>query len=219
MENQGDVAERNINRMEHHCSYIPPAGYQRSSSSLSNDTETEDTRIRRKINSILFHEWNPIGYDGMPEDEYSSYVPSVLRLLKDGASVQTVSDLLHKIGNESIGMNTKAEVNMSVAKKLRALMDNEVAAGPLNQQPHLPRYNSTSAVYPGPYYSPRDAQEYRLRGEINDVLYYAWDPIGTTTFQCPHRDQYMTYVPRILPLMKDGANVELISKELHKIAN
>ena len=88
--------------------------------------DADDTSLRREINCILYKDWDPIGMHdcGCPSDEYSSYVPSILRLLKDGAAVDSISKKLQEIAAESIGLSTKEEKNMLVAKKLRALMDN-----------------------------------------------------------------------------------------------
>jgi hypothetical protein len=54
----------------------------------------------------------------LPRDEYKSYAPSVLSLMQEGANVWQISELLHKIAkDEKIGIDTKEEVNMLVAKK------------------------------------------------------------------------------------------------------
>lgn len=83
----------------------------------------DDSNLRRQINRILYNDWDPIGVRGCaPSNEYSDYVPRVLGLLKDGANVQQISELLHNIADEYMGITATAQVNTMVAMKLRALM-------------------------------------------------------------------------------------------------
>ena len=32
------------------------------------------------IDKLLYEQWNPIGVDGLPQDEYSSYVPEIFSI-------------------------------------------------------------------------------------------------------------------------------------------
>lgn len=208
-------------------SYSPP-DIQRSSSLLPPNVSADDDRLRCQISSILFHDWNPIGClgDGMPSDEYDDYVPSILRLLKDGANVQQISLELHQIAEEYIGLNTNAQVNTLAAKKLRALMENEVIVDERNYTYQPDEYNRrySPVFHHGLYDSPppiaSTTDDRRLRDKINDILYYAWDPIGTMKHPSVllPRDEYECYVPSVLRLLKEGGHVQEISKLLHKIA-
>lgn len=46
--------------------------------------------LMRAVNTILWRDWDPIGC-GVPEDEYESYVPEVVRLLTAGASAGEIA--------------------------------------------------------------------------------------------------------------------------------
>ena len=84
-----------------------------------------EDRLQDKINDILYYAWDPIGMKYSccpPRDEYKQYVPSILRLMKEGADVEQISQLLQKTAKAYMEIDTKPEVNMLVAKKLRAMM-------------------------------------------------------------------------------------------------
>lgn len=40
--------------------------------------------LELKVREILYHDWNPCGVEGLPEDEYDTYVPWVAKLLTNG---------------------------------------------------------------------------------------------------------------------------------------
>jgi len=49
--------------------------------------------LLRSVNTILWRDWDPIGC-GVPEDEYESYTPEVVRLLtEDTPAVQVAAYL------------------------------------------------------------------------------------------------------------------------------
>ena len=52
-------------------------------------------RWRRRIREVLNSKWNPIGVEGLPEDEYDTYVGKVAAMLRDGASDDELSEYLH----------------------------------------------------------------------------------------------------------------------------
>jgi hypothetical protein len=200
--------------------------------------DADDTNLRRGINRILFDDWDPIGVnDCAPSDKYSSHVPAVLRLLKDGASEQQIGMLLQTIATEHIGLNSKAEDNMLVAKKLRALMEDDTQAVADGDYGNICVRTDGSmfvAVETGSgniltawkgdddvrflhqLFQPRPsrpstiatAEEYK----ITMILYNDWDPIGVKGMA--PLDEYDSYVPSVLRLLKGGATVEQISKQL-----
>ena len=55
----------------------------------------------REINLILWKDWDPIGC-GVPQDEYQSYAPEVLRLLIDGADLHRLSGHLQSVAKLSL---------------------------------------------------------------------------------------------------------------------
>lgn len=51
----------------------------------------------QQVDRLLWQEWDPIGINaGGPDDEYSGYVPSIVRLLLEGADVQKIAQRLHQ---------------------------------------------------------------------------------------------------------------------------
>jgi hypothetical protein len=59
-------------------------------------------RFSPELGLLLWAAWNPIGAD-VPLDEYESYVPTIWRLLAEGAEVDELSAHLLKITDEQIG--------------------------------------------------------------------------------------------------------------------
>lgn len=58
-------------------------------------------RAIKRINAILWKDWDPIGA-GVPEDEYESYAPPILRLLLDGARKAAISEYLFDTADATI---------------------------------------------------------------------------------------------------------------------
>lgn len=74
----------------------------------------------RAVNTILWKDWDPIGC-GVPEDEYESYAPDVLRLLKDNAGRATLAAHLQSVAKESLSCPISEARAAGVADKLLAL--------------------------------------------------------------------------------------------------
>lgn len=55
----------------------------------------------KRINAILWCDWDPIGC-GVPEDEYESYAPEVLRLLNSGAARDVMIAHLRHVAAEAL---------------------------------------------------------------------------------------------------------------------
>ena len=66
---------------------------------------------------------------------------------------------------------------------------------------------------------PYDLQELKKRAknriEIDEILWNDWDPIGIN--DCAPRDEYQSYVPRILNMVMNGSKSKEISIELYHI--
>jgi|SRR5690242_3248274 len=78
--------------------------------------------IQDQIRSILVRDWNPIGVDDIPADEYDGYIGGIYRLLCSDASVEDIARHLHKIAMSSMGLSSGGpEDHHDVAKKLRTL--------------------------------------------------------------------------------------------------
>jgi len=76
----------------------------------------------KPVRDVLFRDWDPIGC-GVPEDEYDSYIPGIIRLLLQGADSQEISDHLYTLETVSMGLRGDRERNARVAAKLLSLMD------------------------------------------------------------------------------------------------
>lgn len=82
---------------------------------------TRDTKAEtRKINTILWKDWDPIGC-GVPEDEYWSYVWPVYKLLIDDAPRGDVTAYLRWVADEYITLPVPEERLNEVVDKLMAL--------------------------------------------------------------------------------------------------
>lgn len=80
------------------------------------------TKLWEQVNRILWEDWDPIGInDSGPEDEYSGYVPSVIKLLNQDADEKKIAKLLLEHANINMGGSTKLEDHLKVAKKLKQL--------------------------------------------------------------------------------------------------
>jgi hypothetical protein len=73
----------------------------------------------RAIDEILWRLWDPIGVNDMPEarDEYSSYAPGILGLLRRGADDEEIARHLRMIESERMGLHPT-----SPAERLRAVL-------------------------------------------------------------------------------------------------
>ena len=74
----------------------------------------------KAINLILWRDWDPIGC-GVPEDEYQSYAPGVLRLLEGGADCHKLAAHLARVAQESMACPISETKAGEVADKLLAL--------------------------------------------------------------------------------------------------
>jgi len=86
-----------------------------------------DRRLYTRIDRILYEDWDPIDVKAWGQyectDEYSDYVPAVLRLLNDGADEQQISEHLQKIAKDYMGLPTQAQDNALAAEKIVALKE------------------------------------------------------------------------------------------------
>jgi hypothetical protein len=81
--------------------------------------------FRKRINHILFKEWDPIGVRDMegPEDEYEMYVYGVFRMLLDGKDEEAIANHLLEIERERMGLSqpTSGEHRIAVGRILKSL--------------------------------------------------------------------------------------------------
>lgn len=79
------------------------------------------------VDRILWEEWDPIGVNDMPaaREEYSSYVPGIVRLLRDGADEAQIARHLQTIEEISLTMEVYDERRRRVAGKIVSLRNAE----------------------------------------------------------------------------------------------
>ena len=80
----------------------------------------DNEKLVSEVDRILWEEWDPIGVNDEPSarDEYSSYVPGVVRLLRDGADAAQIARHLQAIEEVSITVGVYDERRRRVAGKL-----------------------------------------------------------------------------------------------------
>ena len=81
-----------------------------------------DLIIQKKIDDILWHDWDPIGinYYG-PRDEYSGYVTNIFNLKKEGADRIRIGNRLLELETNSIGLSGNLDKCLNIADKIIAL--------------------------------------------------------------------------------------------------
>ena len=50
-----------------------------------------------RVRHVLRRDWNPVGAEGLPEDEYNSYVWPIVGLLREGAGGDAIGDCLQQM--------------------------------------------------------------------------------------------------------------------------
>jgi hypothetical protein len=72
---------------------------------------------RDELNALLLKEWNPIGVEDLPEDEYSSYAGQLALLLREGAPESDIAAYLSRVSTETIGMRPAPEGDRRFASR------------------------------------------------------------------------------------------------------
>lgn len=80
-------------------------------------------KLYEQVDKILWEDWDPIGVNSSShDDEYRSYVPSIVAWLMEGADEKKIAKRLFQHTNVSMGMSSKLEDHEGTSKKLRALI-------------------------------------------------------------------------------------------------
>jgi hypothetical protein len=66
----------------------------------------DEMELYKKIDEILWNDWDPIGVSGAPEarDEYYGYLPTVFRLALEGSGENKITDYLLSVETERMGL-------------------------------------------------------------------------------------------------------------------
>jgi hypothetical protein len=73
------------------------------------------------VRAILRWDWNPIGLDDLPEDEYDAYVWPIISMIEGGASLESVADYLDWASSENMCCPVPREINLQFAVRLSDL--------------------------------------------------------------------------------------------------
>jgi len=96
--------------------------FSRNKKFKDNLTTSNDFLLYKKIDDILWFEWDPIGIiDVAPRDEYQSYVPEIFRLIKSNADKKVIADRLYKLETETMGMNGNMNHCLTIADKILSI--------------------------------------------------------------------------------------------------
>lgn len=84
-----------------------------------NLTVAKDFLLYKKIDAILWFDWDPIGINGIaPRDEYQSYVPEIFGLVKENADRQVIAKRLHKLETEELDKFGTLKNCLTIADKI-----------------------------------------------------------------------------------------------------
>jgi hypothetical protein len=93
--------------------------FNRNKGLRNNLIAAKDFLIYKKIDDILWYDWDPIGVNDIaPRDEYQSYVSQIFRLKKSGADKQEIANLLLKLETKTMGMGGTMEKCLIIAEKI-----------------------------------------------------------------------------------------------------
>jgi len=93
--------------------------FSRNKKFKDNLTAAKDFLLYKKIDDILWFDWDPIGVNEFAlRDEYQSYVPEIFGLAKANANRQQIVEQLFKIETAIIGMGGSIENCLTIADKI-----------------------------------------------------------------------------------------------------
>ncbi len=96
--------------------------FNRNKKLKKNIQSAKDLITYKKIDDILWYDWDPIGInDVAPRDEYSGYVTGLFNLKKEGADRIKIGKRLLELETNSMGIPSNLEECLIVADKILAL--------------------------------------------------------------------------------------------------
>ncbi|WP_426291860.1 hypothetical protein ACN9ML_17470 [Dyadobacter endophyticus] len=79
-------------------------------------TTANDFLLYKKIDHIFWFDWNPKGInESAPRDEYRRYIPDILTLIKEKASMQEIANRLYKLETNNMGVSGTPENCLAIA--------------------------------------------------------------------------------------------------------
>lgn len=93
--------------------------FSRNNKLKNNLTAASDFLLYKKIDDILWFDWDPIGINDIaPRDEYQSYIPEIFGLVKAKADIQVIASRLHKLETDNMGMSGTLKNCLIIADKI-----------------------------------------------------------------------------------------------------
>jgi hypothetical protein len=85
----------------------------------------KDDELFARVDRVLWEDWDPIGVRalGGPDDEYRGYVPSILALLRSGATEAELSERLASLRCLSMGLARNDAHDRRAAHILVTILD------------------------------------------------------------------------------------------------
>lgn len=91
---------------------------------MTSEVRRQTRVLLRAVNTVLWRDWDPIGC-GVPEDEYESYAPEVVRLLTEGAPAGEIAAYLRETAAGMMSTSVPEWQLADVVAKLMALRGSE----------------------------------------------------------------------------------------------
>ena len=79
-----------------------------------------------KLNNILRQEWNPIGGNDIPSDEYINYVPRIYQLLSENCDAFFLTQMLMHISENVIGLKSDWYKTLKIAESIIIQLQKEI---------------------------------------------------------------------------------------------
>jgi hypothetical protein len=88
--------------------------------------DPKEIELYQRLDEVIHYLWDPIGVSGVPEarDEYYSYLPKLLELLKKESSLDEIADCLGWITSERMGLGTNRARDLDIAEILVGWKEN-----------------------------------------------------------------------------------------------
>jgi hypothetical protein len=136
--------------------------------------------------------WDPIGIfpgDVGPMDEYDSYAPQLVTLLRGGATVDKIQDRLGEIRTRSMGLPAYPQKDRLIADQLVSWWGKRPATASVKIT--SPELQKLIAVVRGCLIEqPTDL--IRLNLSLENLLYFLTTPTGRTKDNCAETDLYFS---------------------------
>jgi hypothetical protein len=212
------------------------------------DTSLGGEELCQHVDEILYYVWDPLYVSDEPDarEQYSSYVPIIVSMVKSKLSEEQIAEYLEKIEQEcktntakhaDIGLSRRGEREEWIAEilakwrqefswreyleKMSITERSKWVAEMLCSEHAMDSLQQTLA-FRVKYYQEKesklDSTDREMYKRIDEVLFYIWDPIGANAFVgAPTRDEYRSYVLSLLSLVKSGADKDAIAEHLGTI--